>query len=96
MTYDLASDKSEHELTSLDAIMQMHTPEDHQDHYTLKVYECPYCRNGAFSLKKQKVVLKGGRYETEGKTLLNRIFCPEEKLGPLKKFVKATGRERKE
>lgn len=96
LIYDLASDKSEYELTSLDAIMQMRTPGDHEDHYTVKVFECPYCKNGAFSLKKKKVVVKDGKYETEGKTLLRRIFCPAEKLEKLKKFVKATGREGKE
>lgn len=96
LIYDLNSEKEEYELTSLDAIMQMTAPEENRDHYTVKVFECPYCKNGAFSLTKNTVVLKNGKYEAEGKALLRRIFCPEEKLKALKEFVKATGRKGKE
>lgn len=94
--FKLASDKNEYELTSLEAIMQMTTPEENCDHYKVVVYECPYCKNGAFSLQKQKVVIKDGKYETEGKFLLKRIFCPADKLKTLKDFLRNTGVETKE
>ena len=94
--YKLASDKGEYELTSIEAIMQMHTPEENTDHYTVQVFECPFCKNGAFTLKKQKIVVKDGKYETEGKTLLRRMFCPADKIKELKKFVTTTGIKAKE
>ena len=94
--YKLASDKEEYELTSIEAIMQMHAPEENTDHYTVQVFECPFCKNGAFSLKKQTVVVKDGKYETEGKTLFRRMFCPAGKIKALKKFVTTTGIKTKE
>lgn len=94
--YKLVSDKPEYELTNIEAIMQMTTPEGNEDHYTVSVFECPYCKNGAFNLKKQKVVIENGKYETKGKTLLNRIFCPEDKIKALKEFITSTGIETKE
>lgn len=94
--YKLASDKEEYELTSLEAIMRMTTPEEHCDHYKVAVFECPYCRNGAFSLKKCRAVVKDGKYDTEEKVLLRRIFCPADKLKELKEFLNTTGVETKE
>ena len=94
--YNLTSDKEEYELTSLEAIMQMTAPEVHCDHYTVTVFECPYCRNGAFSLKKKKVIVKDGKYDTEGKSILRRIFCPADKLKELKTFLQSTGIETEE
>ena len=94
--YKLASDKNEYELTSLEGIMQMTVPEENCDHYKVTVFECPYCKNGAFSLKKQTVVVKDGKYETEGKLLLRRIFCPADKLKALKDFLRNTGIKTKE
>ncbi|MBO4646822.1 MAG: hypothetical protein J5806_01550 [Lentisphaeria bacterium] len=91
--YRLVSDKAEYELISPDAIMNMMTtPKDiHVDHYTVKVFECPYCKNGAFTLKKQKVIILNGHYEIRGKTLLRRMFCPAEKIKVLRVFIEAKG-----
>ena len=96
--YRLASDKAEYELTSPDAIVNMMTtPEDiHADHYTVKVFECPYCKNGAFTLKKQQVIIRDGKYEVRGKTLLRRMFCPEEKIKALRVFIEDKGIQCKE
>jgi len=92
--YKLASDKPEYELTSIEAIMQMTTPEDeNSDHYTVTILECPHCKNGTFSLATQKAVLKDGKIEFKKKTLLNRIQCPADKVVELKEFVTATGIE---
>lgn len=92
--YKLASDKPEYELTSIEAIMEMARPTDeNNDHYTVMVFECPYCKNGTFSLTAQKAVLKDGKYEFKKKTLLNRIQCPADKVVELKEFVTATGIE---
>lgn len=92
--YKLASDKPEYELTSIEAIMEMARPTDeNNDHYTVTVFECPYCKNGTFSLTAQKAVLEDGKYEFKKKTLLNRIQCPADKVVELKEFVTATGIE---
>ena len=92
--YKLASDKPEYELTSIEAIMEMERPTDEEsDHYTVTVFECPYCKNGTFSLTAQKAVLKDGKYEFKKKTLLNRIQCPADKVVELKEFVTANGIE---
>jgi len=92
--YKLASDKPEYELTSIEAIMEMDRPTDeNNDHYTVTVFECPYCKNGTFSLTAQKAVFKDGKYEFKKKTLLNRIQCPADKVVELKEFVTATGIE---
>ncbi len=92
--YKLASDKPEYELTSIEAIMQMTTPEDeNSDHYTVTIFECPHCKNGTLSLAAMKAVLKDGKYEFKKKTLLNRILCPADKIKELKKIVSSVGIE---
>ena len=45
---------TKHDFVSLDAIMRMTAPEENTDHYTVQVFECQFCKNGAFTLKKAK------------------------------------------
>ena len=47
--YKLASNKPEYELTSIEAIMEMERlADENSDHYTVTVFECPYCKNDCF------------------------------------------------
>ena len=90
--YRFASDKPEYELTSIEAIMQMTTPKNkNSDHYTVTVFECPYCRTVSYSLIARKAILKNGKYEFRDKKLLNHIICPAERVDELKNFITKVG-----
>ncbi len=90
--YKLASDKPEYELTSIEAIMQMTTPEDeNSDHYMVTVFECPYCRTGSFSLTACKAILRDGKYEFKKRKLLSKVACSTDKIRELKEFIEEKG-----
>ena len=95
--YKLASAEPEYTLTSIEAIMQMTTPLPNKDHYTVTVFECPHCLNGAYTLRKHQISVESGRYDCKKTTtLLRRMFCPADKIARLKKFITTTGIEGKD
>ena len=51
---------------------------------------------GRVFAEKEKGIVKNGKYDTEGKSILRRIFCPADKLKELKTFLQSTGIETEE